>query len=416
MFSISETGKLKTCRVINDLLNRAGITPAELARRTHVSPAEVSNVRHGRRHSDRQWITSADAALDANGQLIRAWDADEDYRRTRRLVTSAAATAGILLALPDVGTVTGIHERVGQLGVEYLHQRSPAGPVLADAGRLQLELARRLRQRAYRERDLRELYAAAGRVSGVIAYATLDLGDPATAGKNAAAAFRMGELAQLPELQAWARGTQSLIARFGKDYRRAETLAWDGLNYAGKRAGTAGIRLLSGAAQCRANLSDRDGALDLLSQADRQRAEYRPRDEMSGLFAFSEAKGKYYGGSSLMWLPDRKALQRAARDSSEAIAMWADGPDDSRAVADQALAHVYQATALARLGQLDETMRAVAPVLGIPDEGRISWLRRRVGELAVHLQGSRYAGSALAAQAVDELQAWTGNADPESPD
>jgi hypothetical protein len=116
-----------------------------------------------------------------------------------------------------------------------------------------------------------------------------------------------------------------------------------------------------------------------------------------------------------MWLPDRKALTRAIRDSSDAITMWQEGPDSTRAVADQSLAHVYLATAHARLGNLDDAMAAMAPVLGLPDQQRISWLRRRVGELAVHLSGGRYAGSALAARATDELHAWTGAAEDSDP-
>lgn len=108
-----------------------------------------------------------------------------------------------------------------------------------------------------------------------------------------------------------------------------------------------------------------------------------------------------------MWLPDRKALRRAVRDSSEAVAMWAEGLDSTRALADEALVHVYLATAHARLGNLDDTMSVMQPVLSLPPERRISWLRRRVGELAVHLSGGRYAGSALAARAIDELRAWT---------
>jgi tetratricopeptide (TPR) repeat protein len=406
VFSAVSPAESKTSLVLGRLLGQSSITPAELARRTHLSPAAVSNIRHGRRHGDRGWIESADVVLGAGGELTRAWDADEAGRRLRRVIASSAATAEELCTLPDAGSVSSISELVASLGIRYLHLRSPGGPLLDTAQELQAELARRLRQRACRTADLRELQLAAGRVSGIIAYATLDLGDPATAGKNAAAAFRMGELAAVPELQAWARGTQSLIARFRKDYRDAETLIYDGLHYASGRAGTAGVRLLSGGAQCRANLGDRDGALDLLDQADAMRGQLTAPDEISGLFAFSEAKGRYYGGSSLMWLADRQALRRAVRDSGEAIVMWAEGPDATRSVADQALAHVYQATAYARLGHLDDAMESARPVLGLPPDRRISWLRRRVNELAIHLQGGRYAGSALAARAVDELTEW----------
>jgi tetratricopeptide (TPR) repeat protein len=406
MFSAGPDPELKTPRILATLLDAAGMTPAGLARRTHVSAAEVSNIRHGRRPGGQRWAQLADAALGGSGVLAAAWEADEDTRRTRRLLTSATATAEELLAAPDAGTVDAIHGRIAAIGVDYLHLRAPGGPLLAAAGELQHECARRLRDRACPPRDLRELQAATSRVCGIIAYAALDLGRSAAADVNAAAAFRLGGQAQMSELQAWARGTQSLIARYERDYARAEALVHDGLRHAGKRSGTAGIRLLAGGAQCRANLGDAAGALELLDEAAAQRRDYHPRDEISGLFAFSEAKQRYYGGSSLMWLPGAAALRKAARDSAAAITMWDEGPDGTRSLADQALARVYRATALARLGDLDEAMTAVAPVLDLPGPQRISWLRRRMGELAEITSSGRYAGSAPGQQVAQSLHEW----------
>lgn len=294
-----------------------------------------------------------------------------------------------------------------RLAEQYLS--TPPAPMLAAASQLQSKLIQLLEQHSCPAKDERELRKALGHTAGVLAYASLDLGRPEIADRHAELAFRMGAESEVPELQAWARGTQSLIARFQKDYHRAYTLINDGMRYANHRNGTAGIRLLAGGAQCRANLGDAPGALQLLAEAEKARAEHKPQDEVHGLFEFSEAKARYYGGSALMWLSDKAALGRAANDSRTAIAMWQDETGDRRSLDDEALAHVYAATAHARLGDLDSAVAAVQPILGLPPERRISWLVKRVDELATHLSRNKYAGSALAAAVVDDLRDWADN-------
>jgi transcriptional regulator with XRE-family HTH domain len=395
--------------VVQRLRKERGLTVRELASRTYAAGSWVSNVEHGRRWpADRQWAVSADLALGGRGELTAAWDTDRQRRDSQNevrhlLATSAAATEAVL-ADPDSAGLDELGETAADLSVRYLS--TPPAPMLAAAGRLQAELQARLRRHGVRDGELRDLQTALGRTAGVLSYAALDLGHPEIAARHAELTFRMGAVAGVPELQAWARGTQSLIARFEKDYPRAFTLISDGMRYADHRNGTAGIRLLAGGAQCRANLGDAPGALAMLAEADQARADRDPPDEVGGLFTFSEAKARYYGGSSLMWLPDKTALKRAVDDSGTAIAMWRDEPDAARSLDDEALAHVYEATANARLGDLDRAMEAVRPVLGLPPERRISWLTKRVGELAVHLGRGRYAGSAVAAAVVDELRDW----------
>lgn len=337
-----------------------------------------------------------------NGPAITGLD---EYDETSRMLeVASAATDGVLRSL-DSAHSDDLSMASAKLAEQYLS--TPPGPMLATASRLQNELIQRLNQRSSSAKDMRELQKALGRAAGVLAYAALDLGHPESANRHAELTFRMGAESEMPELQAWARGTQSLIARFQKDYPRAYALVNDGMRYADHRRGSAGIRLLAGGAQSRANLGDTSGALEFLAEADKAREEHNPQDEVHGLFEFSEAKARYYGGSSLMWLPDKVALQRAVTDSQAAISMWQDEDASRRSLDDEALAHVYAATAKARLGDLDGAVAAIQPVLGLPPERRISWLTKRVGELATHLSRNRYAGSALAAAVVDDLRDWT---------
>jgi hypothetical protein len=106
-----------------------------------------------------------------------------------------------------------------------------------------------------------------------------------------------------------------------------------------------------------------------------------------------------------MWLPDVSALQRAVRDSGEAIALWEHEGEQFRSLDDEALAHVYMATArLKRLGEIEGAMDAVRPIIELPPERQISWIHRRVSELSALLDDPRFAKSHTAAEAYEELR------------
>lgn len=190
-------------------------------------------------------------------------------------------------------------------------------------------------------------------------------------------------------------GTQSLIARFEKDYRGALALARDGLRIAGP--GTSRPRLLAGVAQSAANLGDRAEVHRALNEAE-EAIDAAGHDAMSGLFTFTRAKLAYYGGSALMWLPEKADSRRSAQSAESAIRQWRSGEPASRSLDDEALAHVYAATSYVRLGELDAAAAALAPVHALPPERRISWLRRRVGEIAELLTDPQFVGSTAATE------------------
>jgi tetratricopeptide (TPR) repeat protein len=381
----------------------AGMSYGEIAAATHSTRGWISNIASGARWPDRRWAECADDALAADGALIRAWDADHAGREHRRRVDQALdvslAAARELISMPDVADTDRLHGRVASLAESYLW--TPPAPVLDDLNPLLTELVRRLREPSLTSDARRELQVAASRASGVLAYAALDLGHPVVAAQHGAVAWQLADRADHDELRAWVRGTQSLICRFGNDYARANALVHDGLRFAHAGNGSAGVRLLAGAAQCAANLGDAATALDLLDQAHRERP---ADDEIHGLYAFPDAKLAYYGGSSLMWIGDQpRVLERAASSAATAVALWQEKRPELRSLKDEALSLVYRATAFVRLGRVDDAMHAVGPILELPAERRISWLSKRVAQLAELLDAPRYAGSVAAADARDLL-------------
>jgi hypothetical protein len=294
-----------------------------------------------------------------------------------------------------------LNESVVELAIAYL--ASPAKPMLEQGVALRQELMRRLKEGATRPEEISDIYVALGRVSGVLSYAALDLGDSKAAMLHGETAWKMGDIARDSELRAWARGTQSLISRFDKNYGRARLFIEDGLKYAGQ--GTSEIRLLCGAAQCAANLGDSSGAMANIENARRSR-ERAGRDSLEGLFGFSPAKQAYYSASSLMWLSDRPALELSSESATTAIKIWEHEPREQRSLDDEALAHVYLATARLKLGEIDGAMEAVRPIIELPRERQISWIRKRVGDLANVLDDDRFHGSHRADDARDELRAY----------
>lgn len=384
----------------------SGLSYRELERPTLATRGWISNVASGARWPERDWVNRADKVLKANGLLLRAWDAgqaerDEEKRTRSLLIMSVKDSEEIIRSTaPDAVDVDALNESAASLGVAYLS--SPAAPMLDQGTKLRSEIIRRIREGAVRPHEVDDLYLAASRTSGVLSYAALDLGNADAAATHARAAWQLADAARDDELRAWVRGTESLIARFQKDYGRGGQFIVDGLKYAGP--GTSTVRLLCGAAQCAANSGDSAAAQHILDVALNARDDAKP-DTVNGLFAFSYAKQLYYAGSSLMWLDDEPALRRAARDAQEAIALWEHEGEQFRSLDDEALAHVYRATALIKLGEIEGAMAAVRPILNLPPERQISWIRRRIAELTVHLDDERYKKSRAAADAQDELRA-----------
>lgn len=334
--------------------------------------------------------------------MIAAWDEDQRERAkatdTVRMLDRARQESQQLLVAPDGVTLDELHH--GIINVAKAARFESYDATLAQALGIRAELLRRLNQVAYSPDDSRDLYVALGRTCGILAYLTLDLGQAEVARVHAQAAFRLGDRADHDQLRAWSRGTQALAFRFTKDFELARDAAQDGLNYIGTSTGTMGSRLLCGLAASIANLGDSARALELLEDADRMRDSSGP-DEIPGLFSFSEAKQIYYHGFSLMWADDDKTLRKSIKASQEALDAW----HVQRSPGDEMLSTIYLSMANARLGDLDGSLAAVAPVLETPIEAHFSWVRKRLNQLD-GLLGENFPDSKVASDMQKTLKAY----------
>jgi tetratricopeptide (TPR) repeat protein len=276
--------------------------------------------------------------------------------------------------------------------------------VLEKATRLRREL-HGLLSRYRRASQSADLYLLQGLLSGICAYASLDLGYPDDAVTQARAAFMMGELAGHDGLRAWALGTRSLIARFQQRYDQALDYARQGIRYA--TSGTALVRLRCGEGQTLAHLGDADGAVHFLGLAVQAREQVSSPDAMGGLFTFTEAKQAYYSGSSLQWLGGEQNARAAVRESERAIHMFEASDSQSRSLADELLAHVYLANAQLTLNEIEGSMEALRPVLSLSPSERNSWHVMRMRQIAGRLEAGNFARSRLAISARDEILSFT---------
>ncbi|GAA2811608.1 hypothetical protein GCM10010441_40380 [Kitasatospora paracochleata] len=398
-------GMMSFPKLLRMLRLNAGLSLEELAGRVHYSRGHVHNVETGARAGTAEFAAAADHALEAGGLLEHQWRRDQAQQADGVLagtMVTALRRSRDLAEMPGL-EVDDLAADAADLAVQYL--ASPPGPMLADAHRVRQEVTGRLRQRHHRPGERRELYRAAGHLSGVLAYAALDLGHADAALEHCRAGWRCAEFAGDQELKVWVRGTQSLIARFQQDFTAAYDFIEDGLQHADGVAGTGLARLLCGRAQCLANLGDSGGANASLDAALDAREHARDTDALGGLFTFSTAKQLYYAGSALIWLPGAADNARAAREAEAAIGLWQQQPATERSLDDEHLAHVYLATARVQLGDVEGAAAAVDPVLSLPPEMQISWIVKRMDRLAGILAGPRYAGNGTARGTVEAIRA-----------
>jgi transcriptional regulator with XRE-family HTH domain len=389
--------------LVRDLRAARSWSLRDLGERISFSRGYVGRVEVGERFPERPFARLADEALAAHGALLAAWDAENDLRRQAarigQILTASVTDSLRLIGSDERADVDDLQQRAAALSVAYL--AAPPGPMLTSAVDLRSEIVGRLRSHDYKVHELRDLYRSFAVVQGILAYAALDLGHADGAATHAELGWRLAERNDDNELRTWARGTQSLISRFSGDFTGAQTFIEDGLRY--PTPGTGRLRLLAGLAQCRANQGDSERANETHDLAAHERDSLRSTDSVPGLFEFSRAKQHYYVGSSLMWLPDHRDAERAARESALAIAMWEEEPPESRSLDDEALARIYRATAHVHLGDLDGAEAAVSPIFGLPEDRQISWIKKRLANLATELDIHAYAKSRAALELRDRL-------------
>lgn len=348
------------------------------------------------------------------GQLDRSGVGSHGDSETSQLnpaaLTAAAARDSLAFAswaeTSNVSTSALEHLtcELGRIAINYVH--APLLPLFRDLVGLRSLAFELLTTGRQRPQQARELFFLAGTSCVMLAHASQNLGDTASAMAQVRAALTCAEQADHNGLRAWTHGTAALIAEWTHQHRRAVEFAQRGQQYAPTTESS--VRLASLEARAAARIGDRRLTLDALERATRARngtAGHDTLDEFGGLLAFPVSKQHYYAGSAYALLGDAEPAQESAL---LAIGMYEVGPVEQRSYGDEALARVDVTTARLLLGDLDGAREALRPVLDLPPERRIEQLAVGLSKVRSALAVPQYARVALArkiAQEIDQCQA-----------
>jgi tetratricopeptide (TPR) repeat protein/transcriptional regulator with XRE-family HTH domain len=281
-----------------------------------------------------------------------------------------------------------------------------------------LDQARRLRNESHRlsERtrapgQLADLHLITGAACGLLARASWDLGAWSAAIEQAHAAGIYGQLVGHSGLQAWAAGTEALIAFWRGRPRDAVAAAERGLQLA--TAGTPQARLRCIAARAWAYLGAADrvqaelaSADEALGQAGGPNAEIL-HDEIAGEYGWNQARHAMCAATALLGAGD---LYSAAARAREAIAFPAGGDAADDLVTAKALADL--ACVELASGRLDAAQDALDPVWDVAPEFRSYPLIGRLESAAATLTGPRYAHSRSATDLGERIRVYCGTSAP----
>ncbi|MFG1879313.1 XRE family transcriptional regulator [Sphaerisporangium sp. NPDC049003] len=321
----------------------------------------------------------------------------------RALVTDVARESlahAATTQLTDVSAVTleHAHHEIRRLAAEYVY----ADPLPLFHRMLQLrgQIFALLDGRT-RPGEAAQLMLFAGQLCGLLANASLDLGNPAAAKTQAKAAWTYASIIDHHALRAWVRGLQAMIAYWVGSTREALDLVRDGQRYA--PGATASARLASIEALVSAAAGAEPEALRALSRAwDQKDVRDEIHDDVGGEFGFGRAKHSYLAASAYIHLGDPA---RAIVLAEQAIRLYQSGPPHLRAYGNEAIAYSDLAVGHLLNGDLDAAAIVLTTILELPEHHRIDGLAQRLDGVRRQVNGQlRFRGCTQARALVERIE------------
>jgi hypothetical protein len=299
-----------------------------------------------------------------------------------------ASTFGEWAETTNVGPVTlaQIEDATRRIAHEYL--TAAPMPLFMRTMLLGKRVFRLLQGRQQPDQT-RELYLAAGRLYGLLAWMSGDLGYLGEAEAQGRTAWLCAELADHNGLRAWVLATQSKTAFWDGRRREAATLARRGLTIS--PASTAAIMLACQEADAWAELGAADEARSALLTADQAREHLHEPDDIGGLFSCGPARQSNYAASVNLRLGRPADAIQLTQDALDHLDQG--GPHGYGTIAQ---VHICAVRAHIMADQLDGAAAALAPVLAVPPEQRLDPLTRRMREVGRALVTHRLNGSPIA--------------------
>lgn len=318
--------------------------------------------------------------------LDKAWEKATDEQRNRfHGITPAIPASNPTLESVELlrrtkasdlgtGTLEQLEELVEHLGAEYF--ATPPVEFRATvlswrqyvAGLLEGTLTLRERGRLYR---------VAGWLSGLVAEASLALGERAE--PHCATALSLAEDVEDRCLAGWVRGTQAQIALYTGDPREAVAFARIGQEVA-PTGSAALVRACALEARAHARGGDLAGAEGALSRAE-QALDVRTEPQTRSFFSFDMPYVPYYAGTTYVWLGE---AARARTWTGQAIELC-DADPVLWPVA-RTSARIDLAVALTHAGELDGAAAVGKEAMDIWAQRPTHPARKRIEELLAVLR------------------------------
>jgi DNA-binding XRE family transcriptional regulator len=381
----------------------------EFAPLVHYSRSSLANVEIGRQKGTLAFWRLCDEVLGTAGVLAADFagiealerrrlheaarqsvlDADTDPPSIRARVARAAHESQAFLAQWESHclspqTVEEFAEDLSRLSAAYVHD--PLDGIFDELVSIRDRACGLLGQRR-RTADMRGLLFVAGLACGMLAHASIDLGDRRSAAHQARVAARLATEAGHSSLLAWLYGTQSLIAYCLRLPGKAVELAQRGEVHASSMTGR--VRLAALKARGQAARGNGPMARQALNEARATRDSEDLTDDldaMGGILGFSLAKQHYYAASTAALVSDGVVAERSAQ---QAILAYETGREDECSYGDLALSRVCLAQAQLLKPERHQdpaaASAAMRPVLALPPQQRIAGLRRPLSGIQAHL-------------------------------
>lgn len=299
---------------------------------------------------------------------------DQDAADAVRFARDAAATNCHPLVLDQLDA------DIDQLARGYVAR--PLGELVQGLRAARVAVFELLAGRQYPRQTVR-LHLAAARVCGLACYAALDAGRYRAAADLGRTAELSAQLSGDPELLAWVRSAQALIAYWEGRNAEAANLAASGRDVLAQRPPSAAVvRLAALEARAHARHGDASRALAALAAAHDARQACGEHTVDAGMFDFPAAKQDAYASTTLLALGGTKNLRQATVLATRSATRYLAAPPAAQSTGDLLAAHLDLATARLRLGEVDGTADAMAYVFAVPAHRHSASIRQRIADLA----------------------------------
>ncbi|MFC9653832.1 MULTISPECIES: hypothetical protein [unclassified Streptomyces] len=307
------------------------------------------------------------------------------------------------------------HNEVGPETMAYLqdetrriagiYTRVPLGAVLDDLTQLQDRAFRLLESGRAKPSQTRDLYFLASLLSGMLAKASHDLADPASAMMQARTAAVCADKAEHIGMSAWVRGLQSLISYWAERPEDALHFARQGASTATDLTGSVTVWLAGLEARAAAVLRDPESvaAANLRGREARDRTASDDLDELGGNFVFPACRQDYYEVEATVLLGHSDAVPGLVTRAEQAVQGFSDPDDPHWAFGDAAGAQSNLALARLGSGDVDGAAAAVQPVLDLPPAQRNAGIIGSVDRVRVALLREPVRDAVVARDLRDEI-------------